>query len=215
MSVSVNNDVIYLTSIYCAPSGDLVRDLAAITNQYTSLDKMIVAGDSNVPLLSLGYSRETERTDELLEFITNYDLHLVNDVDAPPTFTQGIISGRPDLTISGLNILSKINNWHVDVRNYSFSDHRYILSELDFNILTTADKRFKTKNKCFYNFNNLVRSNSSRWLADLRKVNNTVDLDVHVNTTMNELFLIAESCFRLGDMSYLLLVTGSPMKLEY
>lgn len=202
VSVCVDNDKIFFTSIYCPPSGDLTKDLDAISNVFASLDKFIIGGDLNVHLRSLGYARKNDRTDILLDFLTNYDLHLINDPDSPPSFVQGTLSGRPDVTLAGLDVLEKVYNWHVDDHNFSFSDHKYIVFDLDYKPVINSEQRFKTKNKSFSKFNGIIGSKRSKWSEDLHNVKTTADLDSHVGSLMDEIHSIAKSCFRMGDLSY-------------
>lgn len=201
-SICLNNDIIYLTSIYCPPSGNLAQDLEDVANHFSTFDKMIIGGDLNVPLIRLGYARESSRTDELLEFLTENDLHIVNDARSPYTFIQGSLSGRPDLTIVGLDVLNKIFNWSVDDQNFSFSDHRYIRFELDYDLTTNFEKRLKTKNKNFFRFNQKVGNYAKTWSRNLENVITATDLDSHTEHVMHDIIKISESCFRYGDLSY-------------
>lgn len=60
---------------------------------------------------------------------------------------QGSLTRRPDLTLFGLNMCDKIDSWNVDDKCLSFSYHRYITFNIDFEPIIKANSRFKTKNK--------------------------------------------------------------------
>lgn len=89
-------------------------------------DDTIVGVDFNVPLRTLGYTRQNNRTEVPLEHLMKYSLSILNDSDAPSSFVQGKLSGRPELTLGGLNICTSLLSWEVDDRTFYHSDHRYI-----------------------------------------------------------------------------------------
>lgn len=166
ISLMVKDSVIYIGSQYSAPSGDLEEYLDEWSGVFKDFDNLVIGGDFNVPLLSLGYTRENDRTVVLMEHLLMYSLSICNDPEAPSSFVQGSLLGRPDLTLLGLNWCDKIEGWLVD-KNFSFSDHRYIVFKLDFDPLTKANRRFKTKNKSLYKFNRLLEFKYKDWINSL------------------------------------------------
>lgn len=149
----------------------------------------------------MGYIRQSDRTDIFLEHLMDKDLHIINDTDAVHTFVQGSLKVRQDLTLGGLEVCNKINNWYVDDRNYSFSDHRYIRYSLGYVVSTTRNYRFITKNKSFRRFNDRIRKEEANWLKELLKIRNVEYLDNHVDQFMKDLTEIADSCFRKVSLS--------------
>lgn len=186
VSLNVNNDKIFIGSQYSSPSGNIDKDFEDIGEHFQNFDKVLLAGDFNVPLLDLGYTRQTERTDVFLEHLLEKDLRIINDTDAAHTFVQGSLKGRPDLTLGGLEICRKIDNWYVDEKNYSFSDHRYIRYSLGYVASKKTNQRYKTKNKSFRKFNDNIKKKEEYWLNELLKIKNTEDLEKHVNQFVEE-----------------------------
>lgn len=202
ISLNVSGDVIYLGSQYSSPSGNIDKDFVDLGTHFQSFDKVLLAGDFNVPLLELGYTRQSERTEVLLEHLIEKDLIIMNDTDAPSTFVQGDLTGRPDLTLGGLDICDKINNWYVDDRVFSYSDHRYIRFNLGYTAIKKMNNRYKTKNKSFKKFNGIIKDKEHSWLQNLLIVRNAQDLDEHVNNFMTDIECVTKNCFRMGSLSY-------------
>lgn len=202
ISLNVLDKVVYIGSQYSPPSGNLDKDFNDLSNHFESFDNMLLAGDFNVPLLELGYSRQSERTEILLEHLMDKNLVIVNDIDAPYSFVQGSLHGRPDLTLAGLEVCSDIQDWMVDDKNFSFSDHRYIVYSLGYTPVGKANTRFKTKNKSFKKFNAYIKDSENGWLKGLIEVKNTEELDVHVKDFISDVTRIAEKCFRKGVLSH-------------
>lgn len=50
-------------------------------------------------MLEFGYTRQTDRTETFLEYLSTKHLHILNDPDALSSFVQGRLSGRSDLTL--------------------------------------------------------------------------------------------------------------------
>lgn len=153
VSLTVNNDSIYICSQYSPPENDIDKDFIDLGRHFDKFDKTIIAGDFNVPIIDFGYTRQTERTEIFLEHVLQKDLRIMNDASAPHTFVQGSLKGRPDLTLGGLDICNKLNSWYVDDNTFSFSDHRYIRFTLNYTPVLKLRTRYKTKNKNFTRFN--------------------------------------------------------------
>lgn len=166
-------------------SGDLDDDLQAWSTFFPSYENILVGGDINVQLISLGYTRENNRTNELSEHLSTNNMIILNDPDAPASFVQRDRSGRPDLTLGGMNILDSIENWKVDTDSFSFSDHRYITNSLNFEPLISKNYRYKTKNKSFKTFNKLIKSNLHTYMRYLLRVNSYIDLDIWIDSFEN------------------------------
>lgn len=101
-----------------------------------------------------------------------------------------------------MNILDSIENWKVDTDRFSFSDHRYITYSLNFEPLISENYRYKTKNKSFKRFNELIKSNLHTWMRDLLRVNSYIDLDIWIVSFENSIITILNKCCRLRTMSY-------------
>lgn len=178
ISLNLTDRIIYIGSQYSPPSGNIDQDFAEWTGLFPDFDNILIGGDFNVPLLNLGYSRENERTDFLLESLIDNGLAIMNDTDAPYSFVQGDISGRPDLTLSSHYLSQFISNWQVDDRIFSYSDHRYIRFTIDLIPSIINNVRFKTKNKPFNKFNKLFDFYTKEWSRTLAVINDPDILDV-------------------------------------
>lgn len=202
VSLNVFNNVIYVCSQYSSPSGNIDKDFVDLGNHFPHFEDVIIAGDFNVPLLQFGYTRQSDRSEILLEHLSEKNLSIVNDPDAVFSFVQGALKGRPDLTLAGLNICEKIINWSVDSDTFSFSDHRYIKFSLDYVPEKRYNIRYKTKNKSFSRFNKIMKTMEKDLLEDLHVIQNTDDLDHHINSLMEKLTEVSTTCFRKGTISH-------------
>lgn len=202
ISLNVFNNVIYICSQYSPPSGNIDKDFADLGNHFSHFDDVLIAGDLNVPLVQFGYKRQNDRSEILLEHLTEKNLNIVNDPDADHSFVQGPSKGRPDLTLAGINICEKIMNWSVDSSTFSFSDHRYIKFSLEYVPEVRHNIRYKTKNKSFVKFNKKIKNIEKDMLENLSRVQNINDLDRHIYYMMEKLDETSASCFRKGTLSY-------------
>lgn len=162
VNIKVHARNLIIGSQYTSPSSDLSQDIEDWKNVFEDTSNLIIGGDFNVPLLQLGYVRESERTDILLNNLMLNQMVIVNDSDAPHSFTQGRIRGRLDLTIAGINIVNLVDGWTVDDKIYSYSDHRYVLFDLGTIPVICDNKRFKTKNKSFTSFNDKIKQDRQK-----------------------------------------------------
>lgn len=72
ISMQTVSGTIFIGSQYFAPSGDIDNDLSEWTQIFRDFDDIILGGDFNVPMRSMGYTREDRRTEALLDHIMNY-----------------------------------------------------------------------------------------------------------------------------------------------
>lgn len=137
-----------------------------------------------------------------MEQLTDGDLRIINDLDAPHTFVQGSLRGKPDLTLAGINVIEKVLNWSVDDSFFSFSDPLYIRFALSYIPERKTNIRYKTKNKSCKKFNTKIKEKEHDLLEDLLKVGKVDELELHVNKLTSLLIEMADENFRKGDLSY-------------
>lgn len=202
ISLQTVEGTLFIGSQYSAPSGNIENDFNEWTQIFRDFDNMIIGGDFNVPMRSLGYTREDGRTEVLLEHIINYSLTILNDPDAEHSFVQGDLKGRPDLTIAGLNICPALVSWEVDSLTHTFSDHRYILYALDFAPLIKKRVRYRTKNVGFGGFYRDVLRKKYDWLKSLIEVKSQVELDEWILGFHNQIDVIMAGNFKLKKFSH-------------
>lgn len=183
-----------LGSVYAPPLGNLDNDLSWI-NYYHNCTRIVVGGDFNVPLKMLGYSREDGRTETFTEYLMTTDLRMVNDCDAPHSYVQDDRTGRPDLTLLGVDTVPYLQEWKVDDRVFSFSDHRYIIFSLCLSPIYRTYNRFKTKNKSMYRFNRNFSEQYDLLYTSLKRVFDqssleewTENFNDYLQTTMSKSF---------------------------
>lgn len=73
-------------------------------------DRVLISGDFNVPLLSLDYSRKSDRTEVLLKYLMITNMSIMNSPDSEHTYVQDDRKSRPELTLTGLDVLSLLDN---------------------------------------------------------------------------------------------------------
>lgn len=196
IALNVFNEKLFLGSQYSAPSSDLEADLEEWSNVFPEFSKVLVAGDFNAHLLSLGYSRQDPRGQGLVDQLMFNNMMILNDLDAPHTFVQGDLTGRPDLTIGGTFIQEIIDDWHVDINRFSFSDHRYINFKLNINPVYKNQYRYKTKNGNFKKFDMLFKGKLSIWNGFLGNIQTTDDIDNFMEKFIEDVGNIMERSFR-------------------
>lgn len=204
IALTVQGKTVIIGSQYTRPypNGDLETDFNGWSSYYDSCDDLLLCGDFNTPLLELGYARESERTDVLVERLVYKDLFILNDPDSVETFRLGSIIGKPDLTLGGSNIVQNLVSWIVDSEAFSFSDHKYIVFELSFAPNLKIIKRYKTKNRSFKNFNLLISQRKDQWLRELINITDTEALDEWIRNFELSLTYIMNKCFKLSKLSY-------------
>lgn len=202
ITLTLEQGPIVLASVYAAPSGNLDADLSCWINYFTNCSRLLVCGDFNVPLNSLGYARENKRTEIYLEYLMISNLRLVNDPGAPHTYVQDDRKGRPDLTLAGLDVLPYLQNWMVDDTFYSFSDHKYICFKLNLNIVERKLIRYKTKNKSLKKFNRVFGVKYDLLSTSLERVTNVDALEDWMNNFNDYLIHVMNRCFKLGTITH-------------
>lgn len=202
ISLQTASGTIFIGSQYSAPSGDIENDLHEWTHIFKDFDDLIIGGDFNVPMRSMGYTYENARTEALLDHIMNYSLTILNDPDADHTFIQGESKGRPDLTVAGLNICQNLISWEVDSKWHTFSDHRYILFALDLVPLIKKRERYRTKNVGFSGFHKEIMLHKHDWLNCLIEIKNQNALDEWIQIFQTQMGDIMRRSFRLKKFSH-------------
>lgn len=104
----VDNKFITIGSQYSAPSSDLDVDFEEWCDHFTTFDDLLLGGDLNTHLTSLGYAREDGRSKILLDFLMSNGLFIINDPEADHTWQVEDRKGRPDLTLGGAGICESI-----------------------------------------------------------------------------------------------------------
>lgn len=77
ISLNTRNGIVFIGSYYSPPSGDLDVELTEWSGLFPNFDNIVIGGDFNVPFQTLGYSRDSERTDILLEHIYTNNLCII------------------------------------------------------------------------------------------------------------------------------------------
>lgn len=134
-------------STYSKPSSDLSKDMLWLEH-YNPPKRLILGADLNVHLSLLGYQNEDARGTLFTYLLLTYNLTLLNDTEAPPTFIgepNRPCKGNPDVTVCTQDVVDMIDSWHVDESTETLSDHRYILFSLNSNPQKLTLKRYKTK----------------------------------------------------------------------
>lgn len=90
---------------YSAPCGNLQHYLNDWSDKYIDTSNIILSGDFNIHLRTMGHSRENHRSVVLLEFSSLTNLSIINNPQTLYTYVQDGIKGRPDLTLLGNNII--------------------------------------------------------------------------------------------------------------
>lgn len=74
---------IIIGSQYSSPSSNIDTDCTAWSAVFPDYEKILLAGDFNVHIKDLGYSRENTRTEEFMEHLVTNGLFIMNDPEAP------------------------------------------------------------------------------------------------------------------------------------
>lgn len=202
VNINVEKVVLSVGSQYSAPSGDLAADFDSWTSSYFDCTNVLIGGDFNVPMRTMGYSRDDSRTETLLEFLSLYNLKIINDTDSPPTYVQDDRQGRPDLTLAGDNICNLLDSWTVESETDSFSDHKYIRYKLNLKPTVRFLRRYKTKYCSFAKFNENLEKSSTDLLKDLLSVKTPMALDNWTECFQLLLTELANKHFKLKKIGY-------------
>lgn len=193
-----NNNSFILASAYFAnephaeiPTAEAKR-LIAYCNELKL--PLILSCDANAHNTLWGSSDNNRRGTELIEYIIEENLFLVNK-GSTPTFVNEIREEVLDLTICNSWMIKKVDNWKVSL-NESLSDHRHIL----FNINQELEKQET----------NIRDPKKTNWIAFKENLESaTLHISTHQPTTINELEL------RASDVSSALVEAyenASPLK---
>lgn len=110
------------------PSENIEEDLLSCIPQFLDTSDVLVCGDFNVNLKTMGYTGDDDGAETLLEYIIPSQLSIMNNPDAMCTFVQDDSTGQrhPDLNKDADNILCSLYTWKGDAHNYrTRSIHRY------------------------------------------------------------------------------------------
>lgn len=197
-----DNRTLVIGSQYSPPSSDIDDDFEEWVNFIPETDNVLIGADLNVHLKALGYARENKRTETFLEHLIVKNLFLLNDPQADHTWTKEDMKGRPDVTLGGTDICNDLLYWKVDSDVHSFSDHKYIRFCLNYSAIRRNTLRFKTKNKSFFQFNKLLRSELGFLESELTRVNDCDSMDSWMNKFYEVLERLLNRCFRRGTISH-------------
>lgn len=202
VSLNVSSGIIYIGSHYSPPSGNLDAELQEWSGLFPEFDNILIGGDLNVPMRTMGYTRGSGRTEILMDHLQVNNLCIVNDTEAHPTFVQGSLSGRPDLTLAGYELSNHLFNWNVDINRYSFSDHRFITYDLDYSPVIRDKARFKTRGKNFKKFNEIFAGHKREWLRQVLLIKTPAELDDWVQGFSVSIHNIMTMCFKRGTITH-------------
>lgn len=206
-SVFVNLSLKDATSIiigsqYSPPSSDIDVDCNEWSSAFPDFERILIGGDFNVHMKSLGYARENQRTEEFIEHLVTNNLFIINDPDSDYTWSVDDRHGRPDLTLGGADICGSIVSWLVDADECSFSDHKYIRYVLNYSPVRRLQTRYKTKNKNFYKFNRLFKRAIPVLTTALTEVASCEELENWMELFYEEIIGVTKKCFRRGTLAY-------------
>lgn len=200
-----NNEVISIASCYSAPSSDLTEDLTQISNSLTGSAPIIIGGDFNARLSSLGYRTTDGRGNTMADFILQHNLVILNDPDSNTfdTISENNVrrKGNPDLTLISPSLLANISEWHVDP-SPSLSDHKYVCFNLLISPLTHINLRFKTKYNNFKKLNYLFNKINNKLTHELKQVKNPLSLDRWLKDFLEQLQDICLKTFKIKKSSF-------------
>lgn len=190
-----------LGSQYSPLYGDIEENILSWIPQFSVVSNVLVCGDFNVSLKTIAYTRDDDRAETLLEYLTPSWLSIMNDPHAMFTFVQGDRTGRPNLTLRGDKIVAVwIHTCEVDAQNYSSSYHRYIKYLFKLSPIIRTRIRYKTKNKNFGRFNKIFGDHVSELLAVLLRVHSPESLETWMTYFYQYLNDSMNASFRKGSM---------------
>lgn len=123
-NLNADNATLHLCSQYSHPSGDIEEDLLSWIPQFLDTYNVLVGGEFNVSLKTMGYTWDDDRAKTVLEYLIPSRLSIMNDPDSVCTFLQDDKTGRPDLTLGEYKIMGSLDTCEVVAQNYSHSDHQ-------------------------------------------------------------------------------------------
>ncbi|CAL1269232.1 unnamed protein product [Larinioides sclopetarius] len=143
IQVETFSGVLQIGNVYIPPSEDVDIPLNSISSSNRICrSRLFIAGDFNSKSTLWGYQRDDSRGNALLDFAASFGLILVNN-ESLPTFQTRRARGTPDLCFISTELFHLVRKWEVlDIESYS--DHRYILSQLDLFPHQKISERYKT-----------------------------------------------------------------------
>ncbi len=130
--IEFNNQKIYVFNAYCAQNEDIKRQLKVIETAIQKFDSksVLVSMDSNSHSNVWFDKNCDKRAEEVLDFVSNNDLIILNNNENKPTFDNIRSQSSIDLTMCSNNLINTVKNWSIlDID--SMSDHNYIYFELN------------------------------------------------------------------------------------
>jgi hypothetical protein len=139
-----NNNLLHVCSSYMPPSEPIEQTINNLNESiHEIIPKMlIISSDTNAKSKLWFSSINNRRGDEIIEFVTNNNLLIMNNSNTP-TFQSSFGSSSIDLTIVNSNVHQLIDNWKIETIETN-SDHSYITFELNTDVtplLTSAVTR--------------------------------------------------------------------------
>ncbi|XP_066596482.1 uncharacterized protein [Prorops nasuta] len=124
--------LLWIVSTYITPNCNLTYFQAYLDKLsdflYKTNKPVLIGGDFNSHSYAWGSNKENRRGCLLKDFFLKHDLILCNQ-GSSPTYQRFNAESILDLTLISCRLLDRIKNWSVS-RDYSGSDHNYILFDL-------------------------------------------------------------------------------------
>ena len=148
-TISFSGKNFCLISAYLSPNSDLNTFKSQLNHIKSAInnikvDYFVISVDSNAHSRVWFDLNNDNRGEEILDFISENNLILLNNNKNIPTFEtirgQTVCKSSIDLTLISMNAIRRVNDWHV-LSEDSQSDHKFI--EFKFNE-TTEKIQFKT-----------------------------------------------------------------------
>jgi len=120
--------------------------------------EIIIGCDSNAHHSAWGCQTNNRRGNNLMDFISSRNLHIINKGDTP-TFIQRNRKSIIDLTITSPGLHNKILDWTVS-KDMSFSDHRII--KFGMNVQNPVKEEVRSRRKTdWIKFNKIVKKETT------------------------------------------------------
>ena len=143
VAVSINNKMIYVSSVYLDINFPVRNILLTALVEKTNRKgiPLLVGLDTNAHSSLWGSEDTNSRGEEMEDFILENNLHILNEGQCP-TFKTTRAATIIDVTLANQLAMQTIcfNNWHVEERE-SLSDHKYISLQCASHPETTERKR--------------------------------------------------------------------------
>ena len=128
------NETIILVSAYLSHDKDIPQ--STLRRLAERKGNLILGCDANARHVAWGNTATNERGECLTDFISNYNLTLQNKGDTPTFIFPSTDEWEEweavlDVTLTRSTGIEMVKNWRVSLEN-SFSDHRFILFNIDF-----------------------------------------------------------------------------------